>query len=172
MKINKMVLMILILLLIVAGLSCRKGEQSVQMRGIQKIRVVVSLYPLYDFVRNVGKEKVEAELLLPPGIEPHSFDPKPADVFRLHNADIFIYTNKYMEPWVEGMIKGMDNKNTLVLDSSKGIVFRKDEDEDHEAGYHAEEHGHEQGSRRKHGGHLRAGRGCELQARRNDPVHA
>ena len=142
MKINKMVLMILILLLIVAGLSCRKGEQSVQMRGIQKIRVVVSLYPLYDFVRNVGKEKVEAELLLPPGIEPHSFDPKPADIFRLHDADIFIYTNKYMEPWVEGMIKGMDSNNTLVLDSSKEIIFRKDEDEDHETGHHGEEHGH------------------------------
>ena len=142
MKINKIVLMILISLLIVAGLSCRKGEKSYERAVGHKLRVVVSLFPLYDFVQNVGKEKVEAELLLPPGIEPHSFDPKPADIFRLHDADIFIYTNKYMEPWVEGMIKGIDSNNTLVLDSSKEIIFRKDEDEDHETGHHGEEHGH------------------------------
>lgn len=114
----------------IVGISCQKSDKSATTVEGRKIRVVASLFPLYDFVKNVGGEKVSVTLLLPPGIEPHSFEPRPADVMNLHHADVFVYTNKYMEPWVADIIKGMDYKQTLILDSSKGIVFRNEEDDD------------------------------------------
>jgi len=141
MPLRKIVVALAVLCCVI-GISCQKADNTSSTGGAHKIRVVASLYPLHDFVKNVGKDRIAVELLLPPGVEPHSFEPKPADVMNLNHADIFVYTNKYMEPWVADIIKGMDNKQTLILDSSKGIVFIKDEDEDNEGGHREKEHGH------------------------------
>jgi zinc transport system substrate-binding protein len=139
MSINKIAVPLLVLLLIVTGMSCGK-DAKLPEAGAHKLKVVASLYPLYDFVRNVGKEKVDVELLLPPCVEPHSFEPKPADILHLNHADIFIYTNNYMEPWVEDIIKGMDSRKVLILDSSRGILFTEERDDE---GHHTkEERGH------------------------------
>ncbi len=127
----------------VVVISCQKADNTSSSGETHKIRVVASLFPLYDFIKNVGKDRVAVELLLTPGVEPHSFEPKPADVLNLNHADVFVYTNKYMEPWVADIIKGIDNNKTLILDSSKGIVFINDEDEDNEGGHHEKKHGHD-----------------------------
>jgi zinc transport system substrate-binding protein len=87
------------------------------------LRVIATLFPQYDFVRQVGDGRVSLRLLLPPGVEPHSYEPTPQDVLDINRADIFIYTNKYMEPWVEKMLKGSTNKNLLIVDASQGIKF-------------------------------------------------
>lgn len=108
-----------------------------------KQRVITTLFPLYDFAREVGKEKVDVNLLLPPGVEAHSFSPTPKDIVDIHKAAVFIYTGNAMEPWVEDMLKGHQNKDLLVIDASKTL----DESEhceggcDHDHGHH--EHGEE-----------------------------
>ena len=137
MNIKIMAIPLLVSLLIVTGMSCGKDAKSPEA-GEHKLKVVASLYPLYDFVRNVGKDKVDVELLLPPGVEPHSFEPNPADILHLNHADIFVYTNKYMEPWVEDLIRGMDSGKILILDSSRGVLFTEERD-DGEAGHHSKE---------------------------------
>lgn len=86
-----------------------------------KINIVVSLYPLYDFAKEIGQDKVSVSLLLPPGVEAHSFDPKPNDMIRINQSDIFIYTNKYMEPWVSDLLSGITNKKLSIIDASAGI---------------------------------------------------
>ncbi len=139
MSIRTIAMPLLVFLLIVTGMSCGKDAKHSEA-GAHKLKVVASLFPLYDFVRNVGKEKVDVELLLPPGVEPHSFEPKPADILHLNHADIFIYTNKYMEPWVEGVIKGMDSRKMLILNSSRGVLFT--EERDNEGHHTKEEQGH------------------------------
>ncbi|MDP2913288.1 MAG: zinc ABC transporter substrate-binding protein [Candidatus Omnitrophota bacterium] len=85
------------------------------------LQVVTTLFPTYDFAKQVGKDKVNVSLLLPPGIEAHAFEPKPSDIVKINKADIFIYTGKYMEPWVEDALKGVSNRNLLVVDASAGI---------------------------------------------------
>lgn len=116
--------------------SCQKKEEKVT--GQKKLSVVTSLFPLYDFAKSVGKEKVDVVLLLPPGVEPHSFEPKPGDVAALAHTDLFIYTNRYMEPWIDNILKGTKNKELLVVDSSKGITLT----DAGEAEGHGKEHGH------------------------------
>lgn len=110
------------------------NAQDSENRG--KIEIVTTLFPTYDFARQIGKDKVNVSLLLPPGIEPHSFEPKPADVVRISKADIFIYTGKYMEPWAEDMIKGAANKNLMAVDASQGIALTAEEDNDKEQDNH------------------------------------
>ena len=65
--------------------TCRQGHEPAP--GEKKLLVVTTLFPLYDFVRTVGGDRVEARLLLPPGVEPHNFEPRPEDVVLLDKAD-------------------------------------------------------------------------------------
>ena len=100
--------------------SCKRQEpQSPQGKNV--ITAVTSLFPLYDFARAVGKENVAVSLLLPPGVESHSFEPRPGDILKINSADLFIYTGAVMEPWVAKILQAMENKDLLVIDASTGI---------------------------------------------------
>ncbi len=95
----------------------------------QKITIVTTLFPLYDFAKNIGQDRVEVFLLLPPGVEAHTFEPKPSDVVKINNSDIFIYTGQFMEPWAHDIIKGISGKNVGIVDSSVGIELIKEEEQ-------------------------------------------
>jgi len=79
--------------------------------------VVTTLYPIYDFARAVAGDKAQVSLLLPPGVEPHSFEPKPEDMVRVSRADVLIYTNEAMEPWAVKMLRTLAAK-PVVVDTS------------------------------------------------------
>jgi len=117
---------------VIFSIGCNSSSHT-GAESSHKIKVVTTLFPLYDFAKNVGKDKVEVSLLLPPGVEAHSFEPKPSDIIKINEADLFVYTGKFMEPWAAGVIKGVSNKNLIVIDASQGTkmipgVFH-DEDE-------------------------------------------
>ena len=101
--------------------SCQRNEKMTA--GQKKLKVVATLFPLYDFARQVGREKIEVNLLLPPGVEAHAFEPRPADIKRIQDSDIFLFTNKLMEPWVGGLLKGIDTRSLTIVDTSKGITL-------------------------------------------------
>lgn len=90
-------------------------------RSADPLKVVTTLFPLYDWAREIGGDRVAASLLLPPGVESHSYDPTPRDVAGIHESDLFIYTGKYMEPWVDGLLQGIPNPKFDVVDASQGI---------------------------------------------------
>ena len=72
--------------------ACGKNENMTVKE--KKIKVVTTIFPLYDFARQVGRERIEVNLLLPPGVEAHAFEPRPADIRRIQNADIFLFTRE------------------------------------------------------------------------------
>ena len=90
--------------------------------GVQRLKVVPTLFPLYDFAKEVGRERADVSLLLPPGVEPHSFEPKPGDVLKLESGDLFIYTGRHMEPWAETILKSVTAEKLVVVDASAGIL--------------------------------------------------
>ena len=91
---------------------------NIKMRLV--IFLLVFLIPFLSFAKNIGKSKVEVSLLLPPGVEAHSFEPKPSDLVKVNEADVFIYTGKFMEPWAEDVVKSVTNKNLIIVDASQG----------------------------------------------------
>ena len=94
-----------------------------------RLVVVTTLFPLYDFARSIGGDKAEVSLLLPPGVEPHSFEPRPGDLMRIHKADIFVYTGDFMEPWAAVLVKGARKDGPLIVDSSRGVALEQGADE-------------------------------------------
>jgi zinc transport system substrate-binding protein len=89
-----------------------------------KLSVTTTLFPLYDFVRQVGGDRVEARLLLPPGVEPHVYEPTPEDIVRVSKAAVFVYTNRFMEPWATEIVNSVGGgAGPLVIDASAGVRF-------------------------------------------------
>lgn len=127
-------LLIVMFIFIVAG--CQRSEKV--QSG--KLQVVTSLFPLYDFSRSIAGEKADVTLLLPPAVEPHSFEPKPADIVKISKSGMFIYTGRYMEPWVDAIIKdkNSDNLQMIVVEAAKGVNLLKisQQEEHHERDEH------------------------------------
>lgn len=94
----------------------------------EKIKVITSLFPQYDFTKEIGGDLVDVSLLLPPGVEPHSFEPSPGDIIKIENSDLFIFTGEYMEPWALRIADNIKNQDVYVLDISSNISLL---DEDH-----------------------------------------
>ena len=130
--------------------ACQKKETAVTAANQKKLAVVTTLFPLYEFARNIGGNKVDANLILPPGMEAHTFEPKPEDAIRVTKADLFIYTNEYMEPWAVKFVQGLNSGNIALVDSSKGVKFLKagaeeDDENEHEKHTGKEYHHHADG---------------------------
>jgi zinc transport system substrate-binding protein len=107
-----------------AAVSCRRQEPQAPQE--KRLTIVTSLFPLYDFARAIGKENAAVTLLLPPGVESHSFEPRPGDILKINSADLFIYTGAAMEPWVADILRGIENKKLMVIDASAGISLLRE----------------------------------------------
>lgn len=103
-------------ILAICGCSAKSKEIS-----SQKLKITASLFPQYDFAKQIAKDKADVMLILPPGTESHSFDPSPADMMKILKSDIFLYTGKDMEPWADKIISSVKNNGLSVIDVSKGI---------------------------------------------------
>ncbi|MGC8972204.1 MAG: metal ABC transporter substrate-binding protein [bacterium] len=89
-----------------------------------KLNVVVSFYPLYDFTKNIGGEKINITTIIPFGVEPHDWEPNPEDVIKIINVDLFIYNGAGLEPWAEKLIRDSKSKKLVVIDMYKSIGAR------------------------------------------------
>ena len=129
--------------------ACQKKEAQVSPLARKRMVVVTTLFPLYDFARTVGGDKADVSLILPPGVEAHAFEPKPEDAARVTKADLFVFTNEFMEPWAVKFVKGLNTGNVALVDSSKGVTFLKaGAEEDGENGHE----GHDGMGHQHHGG--------------------
>ncbi|MFZ4859626.1 MAG: metal ABC transporter solute-binding protein, Zn/Mn family [Desulfuromonadaceae bacterium] len=144
-RISTAVIVIVYCALLLVG--CKKAE----VKPAVGLQVVTTLFPLYDFARTIAGDKAKVTMLLPPGVEPHTFEPKPEEMIRVGRAGLFIYTSKYMEPWAEKIISGIESKTLRVVNAGERVNYRavvgKDE---HEDGKRGGEHGVEHGNVHDH----------------------
>jgi zinc transport system substrate-binding protein len=96
-------------------LGCHQQEET------GKPRVVCSLFPLYEFARAVGGDKVEVRLLLPPGVEPHSWEPNASDMVAISKADLFLCVSKDLEPWANDVVRGAARQGLRLMMVTEGI---------------------------------------------------
>ncbi len=128
----KLMLNILLFVLSLALFTaCQKKETLPPAGSPKKLIVVTTLFPLYDFARTIGGDKAEVNLIIPPGVEAHSFEPKPEDAVRVSKSDLFVFTNEYMEPWAVKFAGGVNSGSVTLVDSSKGVKFLKSGAADH-----------------------------------------
>lgn len=136
----KRIVMLICLLLMIIGVVALAGCTRLEQKPSAKLHVVTTLFPLYDFARIIAGDRAEVTMLLPPGMEPHSFEPKPNDIIRISKAGLFIYTNRFMEPWAETILKGIDQQHLQVVDAGQGVRYAGASAEDDHDGHGSEGH--------------------------------
>jgi zinc transport system substrate-binding protein len=111
------------------------------------VSVITTVFPQYDFARQVGGELVSAQMLLPPGAESHDFEPTPQDIIAIQNCDLFIYVGGESDTWVENILGSMgssapktlalmDCVNALDEEITEGMHAHEDENDDAEYDEH------------------------------------
>lgn len=102
-------------ILFFAGCS-RKNEVPAENQS-QKIKVVATIFPLYDWAKNVvlGSENADVELLIKNGVDLHSFQPSTADIVKILSADILIYVGGESDFWINDTLKNSVNKNMIQI---------------------------------------------------------
>lgn len=83
------------------------------------LHVTATLFPQYDFARRIAGDHAQIKLLIPPGVESHSFDPTPTDLIEVSESDLFLSTGPEMEPWTVGILNGLEGVN--MIDLSEGM---------------------------------------------------
>ncbi|MDR2278297.1 MAG: metal ABC transporter substrate-binding protein [Vagococcus sp.] len=139
----KDILKIASLLLLLVGISACGKQEAEKEDG--KLEIVTSFYPMYDFTKNVAKDKANVSMLIDGGVESHDYEPSAKDMAKIQNADVFVYNSNEMETWVETVLENIDTSKVKVIEASKGIELLKGSEshdgEDHDE--HADEEEHE-----------------------------
>ena len=86
-----------------------------------RIKVATTIPPLGDFVKAVGGEKVEVTVVVPPGAEPHTFEPTPSLMMDVAKANLYVMNGAGLEFWMDKLLEA--NKRMVVVDSSQGVAL-------------------------------------------------
>lgn len=102
-----------ILLMISALTGCGGAKNS-----DADIKVVATVFPIYDWVREIVKDDVDIKLdmLLDNGADLHSYQPSATDIVNISDCDVFIYVGGESDKWVSDVIAQAKNKDMIVLD--------------------------------------------------------
>jgi len=108
---------------VAAGCSGESGPAATapEPAGAPPLQVVASFYPLYEFARQVGGDRVAVTNLVLPGIEPHDWEPSPRDAARIRSADVFIYLGAGFEPWVDRLLAELGPVGPRVVVATEGL---------------------------------------------------
>lgn len=116
--------------------------QKVETTGTGKpIVVAVSLLPQAEFVEKVGGDKVKTVVIIPPGADPHTYEPSPRELGEVSQARMYVTVGVDM-PFEKVWIDRFEsiNSGTLILNSSNGIKLKELTAHEHHEGEGAEEH--------------------------------
>jgi len=103
-----------------------------------RLKVVATNFPCYDFARQVCGDGAEVTMLLKPGTEAHAYDPTPADIIAIGEADLFVYIGGESDAWADGILSSFDEGDrpaTLrMMDCVSGLVEENGADSHHQGG--------------------------------------
>lgn len=120
------------------------GQTPQENQG--KLQVVTTVYPVYDVVKKVAGDRADVTLLVPPGAEPHDWEPTASDLKKIGQAKVFFYNGAGLEP-TDQILKKEITRDATVVELSQGLDLLKlqddddhDHDHDHDADHHDADH--------------------------------
>lgn len=123
--------------------------------GDTRLNVVTTLFPYYDFLRQIAGDSIRLTMVVPAGMDSHSFEPTPADMITIQNADLLVCNGGTMEQWLSQVLdsfgEGTGPKRVVTMMDCVDVVQEEivegmEDGEAHDHGHthvHAGDHDHE-----------------------------
>ena len=144
---NKFFALILICTLCLALCACGQQAQAPETDG--GVNIVATVFPAYDFARQIAGDDGTVTLLIPPGSEAHSYEPTPQDIIRIQNCDLLVCNGGESEAWLDEILDGMgkeiptvvmlDCVDALTEEEKDGMQVHEHHDHDHDHDEHEDE---------------------------------
>lgn len=109
----------------------------------EKLNVVATIFPVYDWAREILKDKAELTLLLDKGVDLHSYQPTVEDMIKISNCDVFIYVGGESDEWVNDALKNSANNSQRAVNLLEILGSLVKPEEIVEGMEHEHEHKHE-----------------------------
>lgn len=143
-KLNKVVVLLMVAIFCMVALSaCAQNAKSTDQSASQtenasqataqkqsgngKINVVATIFPEYDFLRQIGGNHLNLTMLLTPGAESHSFEPTPQDIKEVTNSNLFVYVGGDSDAWVRSILDSVDTKKTTIVTLMDCVTLKQEE---------------------------------------------
>lgn len=150
---------LLLAFLMLCGFLAACGGQANTHKngGADSLKIVTTIFPEYDWVREILGEKAEnadSTLLLDNGVDLHNYQPSAEDMIRISTCDLFVYVGGESDKWVEDALRDASNKDMIVIclldvlgEAAKEEEIKEGmESSDHEHSHeddHEDDHDHE-----------------------------
>ena len=110
----------MILMILISGMCA--GCMETHLEEEEKISVVVTIPPLAEFVEKIGGYKVRVMVMVPPGADPHAYEPTPGQLEEVSHAMIYVKVGSGIEfelTWMDNLLEM--NRSMFIVDCSRGI---------------------------------------------------
>lgn len=87
--------------------------------------IITSNYPMYAFTKLIVGDNLNVINIIPPGVEPHDWEPSVKNIADLEKAEVFVYNGAGMEPWTNKILSSLENKNLYSVEASNGVDLIK-----------------------------------------------
>ncbi|MBN8235598.1 ZinT/AdcA family metal-binding protein [Halobacillus kuroshimensis] len=131
--------------------ACGEEESSNSEEGAQSdgsseaLSIYTTVYPLQYFAEQITGEQADVQSILPPGSDPHTYEPTSKEMIEMAEADAFIYNGAGLEPYAEKISDSIKSEDVKILEASKGIELKEHaHNHEEEEGTHEDEHAHEE----------------------------
>lgn len=114
---KRLMTLLLSALLLLGLVACGQGEAA-KDTGPHRLKVVATVFPAYDFARQIAGDDGNVTLLIPPGSEAHSYEPTPQDIIRIQNCDLLVCNGGESEAWLDEILGdiGKEIPTVVMLD--------------------------------------------------------
>ena len=131
-------------LLMSAGCAAPRVESG-------QLQVAATTYPLVFFAEQLGGPEANVVRLIPPGVEPHNWEPSPRDIVAIEQSDLFVFNGAGLEPWGERVAESLEGKSTIVVEATEGLELIEasggDEHDDDDSNEHGNDDNDEHGNK-------------------------
>ena len=117
-------IIIAVVVLTNTNISQQKNIQSTTVSSGQKLKVIASFFPMYEFTRNVAGDRADVSVFIPIGEEPHGWEPPAQQIQDVENAQLFIYNGAGMEAFIPAFLSTGNFPNTTFVRASQGIKMQ------------------------------------------------
>ena len=121
---KKLIVFSLILASLLFAAACAKKNGAPAEGGLS---VVTTIFPPYDFARNIAGDRARITMLLKPGAEFHSWEPSPRDIIDIQNCDVFIYVGGESETWARRVLESLEPGKRRLVSLMESVTLVEEE---------------------------------------------